>query len=192
MAVLEDFTTVESLMFDLETLQAATNFFSDDLKLGGGGFGVVYKGTLPNGNDIAVKRLSRISEQGIESFKNEAILIAKLQHKNLVRLLGFCLTREEKPLVYEYIPNKSLNYFLFDPRKQGELDWPTRYNIITGIARGLLYLHEDSRPRIIHRDLKAANILLEADMNPKIADFGLARIFKVEQTEDDTNIVAGT
>ncbi|XP_021719620.1 cysteine-rich receptor-like protein kinase 25 isoform X2 [Chenopodium quinoa] len=190
--VLEDFTTAESLIYEFSTLQAATNYFSDDLMLGGGGFGNVYKGTLPNGQDIAVKRLSRVSNQGIESFKNEAVLIAKLQHKNLVKLLGFCLTREEKLLVYEYVPNKSLNYFLFDPKKQGELDWPMRYNIITGIARGLLYLHEDSQPRIVHRDLKAANILLEKDMNPKIADFGLARIFKAEQTEDDTNIVAGT
>uniref|UniRef100_A0A803M242 Uncharacterized protein n=1 Tax=Chenopodium quinoa TaxID=63459 RepID=A0A803M242_CHEQI len=190
--VLEDFTTAESLVYEFSTLQAATNYFSDDQMLGGGGFGNVYKGTLPNGQDIAVKRLSRVSNQGMESFKNEAVLIAKLQHKNLVKLLGFCLTREEKLLVYEYVPNKSLNYFLFDPKKQGELDWPTRYNIITGIARGILYLHEDSRPRIVHRDLKAANILLEEDMNPKIADFGLARIFKVEQTEDDTNIVAGT
>ncbi|XP_056687399.1 cysteine-rich receptor-like protein kinase 6 isoform X2 [Spinacia oleracea] len=189
---LEDFTTTDSLMFELNTLQAATNNFSNDQKLGGGGFGNVYKGVLPNGKDIAVKRLCRISEQGIESFKNEAVLIAKLQHKNLVRLLGFCLTREEKLLVYEYVPNKSLNCFLFDPRKQAELDWPTRYNIITGIARGLLYLHEDSRPRIIHRDLKAANILLEADMNPKIADFGLARIFEAEQTEEGTSIIAGT
>ncbi|KAL2931588.1 Cysteine-rich receptor-like protein kinase 10 [Bienertia sinuspersici] len=187
--ITSDFTTAESLMFDLGTLLFATKHFSDDQKLGGGGFG---NGTLPNGEEIAVKRLSRISDQGMEAFKNEAVLIAKLQHRNLVRLLGFCIAAEEKLLVYEFVHNKSLNYLIFDPKKQRELDWPTRYNIIIGIARGLLYLHEDSRPRIIHRDLKAGNILLEGDMNPKISDFGLAKIIKVESTEDDTSKIAGT
>ncbi|XP_019105924.2 cysteine-rich receptor-like protein kinase 8 isoform X2 [Beta vulgaris subsp. vulgaris] len=188
--VLDDLATEESLMFELGVLEAATNNFSDDQKLGQGGFGAVYKGTLPNGQEIAVKRLSKISSQGVEEFKNEVVLIANLQHRNLVRLLGFCLAGKEKLLVYEFIPNKSLNYFLFG--KQGELNWPKRYDIIRGVARGLLYLHEDSRPRIIHRDLKSGNILLDAYMNPKISDFGLARIFKVEQTEDDTSKVVGT
>ncbi|XP_021764216.1 cysteine-rich receptor-like protein kinase 5 [Chenopodium quinoa] len=190
--VLGDLTTVESLMFDLKTLEAATNNFSNNQILGQGGFGSVYKGTLANGQEIAVKRLSKISGQGVEEFKNEVVLIANLQHRNLVKLLGFCLAGEEKLLVYEFVPNKSLNYFLFDARKQGELNWSTRYEVIRGIARGLLYLHEDSRPRIIHRDLKSGNILLDANMNPKIADFGLARIFKVEQTVDDTSRVVGT
>ncbi|MBA0748663.1 hypothetical protein Gogos_002655 [Gossypium gossypioides] len=187
-----DITTVEALQYDFATIEAATNKFSDSNKLGEGGFGEVYKGVLPNQQVIAVKRLSRGSGQGDEEFKNEAVLVAKLQHRNLVRLLGFCLEREEKILVYEYVPNKSLDYFVFDPTKQGQLDWSRRYKIIGGIARGLLYLHEDSRLRIIHRDLKASNILLDEDMNPKISDFGMARIFGVDQTQGTTRRVVGT
>ncbi|KAG4124052.1 hypothetical protein ERO13_D10G016500v2 [Gossypium hirsutum] len=187
-----DITTVEALQYDFATIEAATNKFSDSNKLGEGGFGEVYKGILPNQQVIAVKRLSRGSGQGDEEFKNEAVLVAKLQHRNLVRLLGFCLEREEKILVYEYVPNKSLDYFVFDPTKQGQLDWSRRYKIIGGIARGILYLHEDSRLRIIHRDLKASNILLDEDMNPKISDFGMARIFGVDQTQGTTRRVVGT
>ncbi|KAJ8773700.1 hypothetical protein K2173_006350 [Erythroxylum novogranatense] len=187
-----EITSAESLQFDFATIEAATDNFSDDNKLGAGGFGEVFKGRLPNGEEIAVKRLSRSSGQGVEEFKTEIILVAKLQHRNLVRLLGFCLEREEKILVYEFVPNKSLDYFLFDPEKQGLLDWPRRYEIIGGIARGILYLHQDSRLRIIHRDLKASNILLDGEMNPKISDFGMARIFGVDQTQGSTNRVVGT
>ncbi|GAV62659.1 Stress-antifung domain-containing protein/Pkinase_Tyr domain-containing protein [Cephalotus follicularis] len=187
-----DITTVKSLQFDFKTIEAATNSFSDDNKLGEGGFGEVYKGTLPMGQEIAVKRLSRSSGQGAEEFMNEMVLVAKLQHRNLVRLLGFCLEGEEKILVYEFVPNKSLDYFLFDPEKQGQLNWSTRYKIIGGVARGILYLHEDSRLRIIHRDLKCSNILLDGDMNPKVSDFGMARIFGVDQTQASTNRIVGT
>ncbi|XP_009364729.2 cysteine-rich receptor-like protein kinase 10 [Pyrus x bretschneideri] len=187
-----DITTVESLQFDFATIQAATSNFSDDHRLGKGGFGQVYKGTLSNGQEVAVKRLSRNSCQGTEEFKNEMVLVAKLQHRNLVRLLGFCLEGEEKILVYEYVLNKSLDCFLFDPEKQGQLDWSRRYQIISGIARGIMYLHEDSRLRIIHRDLKASNILLDGDMHPKISDFGMARIFEVDQTQANTNRIVGT
>uniref|UniRef100_A0A0R0J530 Receptor-like serine/threonine-protein kinase n=1 Tax=Glycine max TaxID=3847 RepID=A0A0R0J530_SOYBN len=179
-------------LFNFSYILAATNNFSDENKLGQGGFGPVYKGKFPGGEEVAVKRLSRKSSQGLEEFKNEMVLIAKLQHRNLVRLLGCCIQGEEKILVYEYLPNKSLDCFLFDPVKQTQLDWARRFEIIEGIARGLLYLHQDSRLRIIHRDLKASNILLDESMNPKISDFGLARIFGGNQNEANTNRVVGT
>ncbi|KAJ4880817.1 cysteine-rich RLK (RECEPTOR-like protein kinase) 18 [Raphanus sativus] len=182
----------ESIQFDLNTIEAATNNFFERNKLGEGGFGEVYKGMLMNGTEVAVKRLSKTSGQGEVEFKNEVIVVAKLQHRNLVRLLGFSLQGEEKLLVYEFVPNKSLNYFLFDPKKRTQLDWAVRRNIIWGITRGILYLHQDSRFKIIHRDLKASNILLDADMNPKIADFGMARIFGINQTVANTSKVVGT
>ncbi|EOA16184.1 hypothetical protein CARUB_v10004325mg [Capsella rubella] len=184
--------TADSLKLDYKTIQAATNGFSESNKIGRGGFGEVYKGTFSNGTVVAVKRLSKTSGQGEVEFKNEVVVVAKLQHRNLVRLLGFCLEGEERILVYEFVPNKSLDSFLFDPSKQGELDWTRRYKIIGGIARGILYLHQDSQLTIIHRDLKASNILLDADMNPKIADFGMARIFGMDHSAENTNRIVGT
>ncbi|XP_022716050.1 cysteine-rich receptor-like protein kinase 10 isoform X2 [Durio zibethinus] len=187
-----DIMTIESLQFDLGTIAAATNKFSDDNKLGEGGFGQVFKGILPSGQEIAVKRLSRRSGQGEKEFKNEVAVVAKLQHRNLVRLLGFCLEGEEKLLIYEFVPNRSLDCFLFDSEKGRELDWSTRCKIIKGIARGILYLHEDSQLRIIHRDLKASNVLLDREMNPKISDFGMARIFGVDENQGNTSRIVGT
>ncbi|XP_043704127.1 cysteine-rich receptor-like protein kinase 10 isoform X2 [Telopea speciosissima] len=163
--------------------------FSDFNMLGQGGFGPVYKGKLLNGQEIAVKRLSRNSGQGELEFKNEVVLVAKLQHRNLVQLLGYSLQGEEKLLIYEFLPNKSLDYFIFDPIKRTQLNWEKRHKIITGIARGLLYLHEDSQLRIIHRDLKACNVLLDKDLNPKISDFGMARLFVIDQTQNTSRIV---
>ncbi|KAJ0263443.1 Gnk2-homologous domain-containing protein [Hirschfeldia incana] len=188
----DDITTAESLQLDYRSIQIATNDFAESNKIGQGGFGEVYKGKLSDGTEVAVKRLSKSSGQGDAEFKNEVILVAKLLHRNLVRLLGFCLEGEERVLVYEYVPNESLDYFIFDPAKQSQLDWSRRYKIIGGIARGILYLHQDSRLTIIHRDLKASNVLLDADMNPKIADFGMARIFGMDQTEQNTSRIVGT
>lgn len=182
----------ELAFFSFSMVAAATDEFSLANKLGQGGFGPVYKGRLPCGQEVAVKRLSQKSGQGDEEFKNEMTLIAKLQHRNLVRLLGCCVDGEEKMLIYEYMPNKSLDTFLFDTARKSQLDWRKRFNIIEGIARGLLYLHRDSRLRIIHRDLKASNILLDEEMNPKISDFGMARIFGGNQNEANTNRVVGT
>ncbi|KAH9803032.1 G-type lectin S-receptor-like serine/threonine-protein kinase [Citrus sinensis] len=157
---------MELPMFDWNTIADATDNFSWKNKLGEGGFGPVYRGMLTEGQEIAVKRLSKSSGQGVEEFKNEVLLIAKLQHRNLVRLLDVTRTKF--------------------------LDWSKRCQIIEGIARGLLYLHQDSRLRIIHRDLKASNVLLDNDMNPKISDFGMARAFGVDQTEANTDRVVGT
>ncbi|KAK4387024.1 G-type lectin S-receptor-like serine/threonine-protein kinase [Sesamum angolense] len=179
-------------LFDLSVITKATNNFSMNNKLGEGGFGPVYKGILEEGQEIAVKTLSKDSMQGLDEFKNEVIFIAKLQHRNLVRLLGCCIQEEETMLIYEYMANKSLDVMLFDQTRSKLLDWQTRFNIINGIARGLLYLHQDSRLRIIHRDLKASNILLDSDMNPKISDFGMARSFGGNETEAKTRRVVGT
>ncbi|PQP99274.1 uncharacterized protein Pyn_15308 [Prunus yedoensis var. nudiflora] len=153
-------------LFGFKSILDATNNFSEANKLGEGGFGPVYKGILPENQEVAIKRLSKKSVQGHEEFMNELNLIAKLQHTNLVRLL--------------------------DPSENAELNWGKRFRIIEGIAQGVLYIHKYSRLKIIHRDLKASNVLLDAAMNPKISDFGMAKIFEINQTEANTNRVVGT
>ncbi|XP_050363586.1 receptor-like serine/threonine-protein kinase SD1-8 [Argentina anserina] len=178
--------------FTFSDIKTATNDFAKANKLGEGGFGPVYKGRLLEGQNVAVKRLSELSRQGLEEFKNEVLVICKLQHRNLVRILGCCIEGEESILVYEYMPNKSLDSFIFNSAKRALLDWKKRIKIIEGIAQGLLYLHKYSRLRIIHRDLKTSNILLDSDMNPKISDFGMARIFGDNDTKGKTNRVVGT
>ncbi|KAL8510408.1 hypothetical protein ACS0TY_017284 [Phlomoides rotata] len=183
---------LELPLLNFETIVAATNNFSRENFIGKGGFGPVYKGILPSEEEIAVKRLSRTSGQGLEEFKNEAILIAKLQHTNLVRLLGCCIEGEERMLIYEYLHNKSLDYFVFDQNQRQHLSWPNRFNIVMGIAKGLLYLHHDSRLKVIHRDLKTSNILLDENLNPKISDFGLARTFGEDKPTPRTRRIVGT
>ncbi|KAB8114452.1 hypothetical protein EE612_053863, partial [Oryza sativa] len=182
----------EFTVYDFSQVLEATDNFSEENKLGQGGFGPVYKGRFPDGVEIAVKRLASHSGQGLTEFKNEIQLIAKLQHTNLVRLLGCCYQGQEKILIYEYLPNKSLDFFIFDETRRALIDWHKRLAIIDGIAQGLLYLHKHSRLRVIHRDLKAGNILLDREMNPKIADFGLAKIFSANDNEGNTKRIVGT
>ncbi|KAK6154010.1 hypothetical protein DH2020_013649 [Rehmannia glutinosa] len=181
-----------NLFFKLEALQIATNFFSELNQLGHGGFGPVYKGLMSSGQEVAVKKLSLNSRQGLKEFANEVKLLLRVQHKNLVMLLGCCVEGPEKMLVYEYLPNRSLDYFLFDRKKSPLLDWAKRFRIVRGVARGLLYLHEEAPERIIHRDIKSSNILLDDQLNPKISDFGLARLFPGEDTHLNTFKISGT
>ncbi|XP_078164087.1 cysteine-rich receptor-like protein kinase 8 isoform X2 [Carex rostrata] len=191
---LQEVTASEFQIYDLTAIRIATDNFSDKNMLGSGGFGPVFKGTLPNGQEIAVKRLSTSSTQGATEFKNEVELLVRLRHNNLVQLLGCCISKDERMLCYEYLPNGSLDKILFgtDDIKCKELEWSRRFRIIKGICRGLLYLHEESPLKIVHRDLKASNILLDRDMKPKIADFGLARLFDRDQTHTITAHFAGT
>ncbi|CAN6971859.1 unnamed protein product [Brassica rapa subsp. trilocularis] len=182
------------LRLDFDTIRLATDDFSPGNQLGEGGFGVVYKGVLDSGEEIAVKRLSMKSGQGDNEFINEVSLVAKLHHRNLVRLIGFCLEGQERLLIYDLFKNTSLDHFIFDNDRRMVLEWETRYKIIAGVARGLLYLHEDSRFKVIHRDLKASNVLLDDAMYPKISDFGMAKLFDTDQPCQTrfTSRVAGT
>ncbi|GLT51143.1 hypothetical protein SLA2020_245730 [Shorea laevis] len=176
--------------FSYAELRAATDDFSPSNKLGEGGFGPVYMGKLSDGRAVAVKQLSVASRQGKSQFVTEIATISAVQHRNLVKLYGCCIEGNRRLLVYEYLENKSLDQALFG-RKDLHLDWPTRFSICLATARGLAYLHEESRPRIIHRDVKASNILLDAELCPKISDFGLAKLYDDKKTHISTR-VAGT
>ncbi|KAK3440692.1 hypothetical protein EUGRSUZ_B00978 [Eucalyptus grandis] len=178
--------------FTLRQIKDATSNFDSVNKIGEGGFGPVYKGTLSNGTIIAVKQLSSRSKQGNREFLNEIGMISALQHPNLVKLYGCCIEGNQLLLVYEYLENNSLARALFGrDDQQIELDWATRKKICLGIARGLAYLHEESRLKIVHRDIKAANVLLDKELNAKISDFGLAKLNEEDNTHISTRI-AGT
>ncbi|KAI8566851.1 hypothetical protein RHMOL_Rhmol02G0074200 [Rhododendron molle] len=177
-------------LFTYRQIKAATNDFDIDNKIGEGGFGSVYKGILLDGSVIAVKQLSSKSNQGNSEFVNEIGMISGLQHPNVVRLYGCCVERNQLLLVYEYMENNSLARALYG-ECQLNLDWPTRLRICIGIARGLVFLHEESRLKIVHRDIKATNVLLDGNLNPKISDFGLAKLSEDDNTHISTR-VAGT
>lgn len=180
-------------LFTLKQIKAATKNFDPANKIGEGGFGSVYKGLLSDGTVIAVKQLSSKSKQGTREFVNEIGMISALQHPNLVKLYGCCVEGNHLMLIYEYMENNSLSRALFgkDTTKRLKLDWPTRGKICLGIARGLAYLHEESRLKIVHRDIKTSNILLDKDLNAKISDFGLAKLNEEDKTHISTRI-AGT
>ncbi|RWW18481.1 hypothetical protein GW17_00017530, partial [Ensete ventricosum] len=240
---LEAIAAKEQKAFRYEALAAATHNFDPKQKLGEGGFGSVFKGRLEDGREVAVKRLGWASRQGVREFMNEALLLSRVQHKNLVNLHGYCAHANEKLLVYEYVPNESLDKLLFLRKhcpslflsgsasfcllhfglgsilftmignnffwccclckylllngiaedegnwKRMQLDWRRRFQVIAGVARGLLYLHEDAHTTIVHRDIKASNILLDGGWVPKIADFGLARLFPEDQSDVKTRVV---
>ncbi|KAK1285758.1 putative LRR receptor-like serine/threonine-protein kinase [Acorus calamus] len=178
--------------FSLRQINVATMNFDSSNKIGEGGFGPVYKGVLPNGVMIAVKQLSSKSKQGNREFINEIGMISALEHPHLVKLLGCCIEGNQLLLIYEYLENNSLARALFGPTEHRlKLDWSTRHKICLGIARGLAYLHEESRFKVVHRDIKATNILLDKDLNAKISDFGLAKLNEGEDTHISTRI-AGT
>ncbi|KAL4586016.1 hypothetical protein LXL04_010646 [Taraxacum kok-saghyz] len=179
-------------VFTYRQIKAATDKFAESNKLGEGGFGSVYMGTLLDGTPIAVKKLSSKSNQGNREFVNEIGMIAGIQHPNVVRLYGCCVEGNHLLLVYEYMQNNSLAHALFERENSKlEIDWPTRQRICVGIAKGLTFLHEDSVLRMVHRDIKATNVLLDADLTPKISDFGLAKLDEEENTHISTR-VAGT
>ncbi|KAM7509892.1 hypothetical protein LguiB_008767 [Lonicera macranthoides] len=179
------------LNYKYETLEKATNYFNISRKIGQGGAGSVFKGTLPNGTNIAVKRLFFNTRQWVDEFFNEVNLISGIQHKNLVKLLGCSIEGPESLLVYEYVHNRSLDQFLFDKSRIQILSWKQRFDIIVGTAEGLAHLHGGCQIRIIHRDIKSSNVLLDENLAPKIADFGLARCFGDDKTHLSTGI-AGT
>ncbi|KAI9100158.1 hypothetical protein K1719_024376 [Acacia pycnantha] len=177
--------------FSYREVKFATKNFSAENKLGEGGFGAVYKGIMRNGKVVAVKKLNlHPSKKVEEEFEGEAKLISIVHHRNLIRLLGCCSEGNERILIYEYMKNTSLDKFLFG-KYRGSLNWKQRYDIILGTARGLAYLHEEFHIRIIHRDIKTNNILLDDDLQPKIADFGLARLLPDEKSHLSTKF-AGT
>ncbi|KAG4400186.1 hypothetical protein AAZX31_07G008800 [Glycine max] len=185
--------TGSAKIFTLNDLEKATDNFDSSRILGEGGFGLVYKGILNDGRDVAVKILKRDDQRGGREFLAEVEMLSRLHHRNLVKLLGICIEKQTRCLVYELVPNGSVESHLHGTDKENDpLDWNSRMKIALGAARGLAYLHEDSNPCVIHRDFKASNILLEYDFTPKVSDFGLARTALDERNKHISTHVMGT
>uniref|UniRef100_A0A0D6QSS5 Protein kinase domain-containing protein n=1 Tax=Araucaria cunninghamii TaxID=56994 RepID=A0A0D6QSS5_ARACU len=164
-------------VYSYKDLKLATMDFHPDNKIGAGGFGTVYKGILKDGTEVAIKQLSAESKQGAREFFTEIATISAIKHEHLVILRGCCIEGNHRILVYGYLENNSIANILFGSNSAGlHLDWQTRFQICIGTARGIAYLHEEVKPHIVHRDIKPSNILLDKDLNPKIADFGLAKL----------------
>lgn len=174
--------------FSYEELSMASDQFSDANLLGQGGFGFVHKGVLPNGKEVAIKHLKSGSVQGEREFRAEVEIISRVHHKHLVSLVGYCVAGAQRMLVYEFIPNSTL-YFHLHGKERPVMNWPTRMKIALGSAKGLAYLHEDCHPKIIHRDIKAANILLDYNFDAMVADFGLARLSADNDTHISTRVM---
>ncbi|KAL4653856.1 hypothetical protein ACB092_01G336100 [Castanea dentata] len=174
--------------FTYEELAMATDGFSDANLLGQGGFGYVHRGLLPNGKEVAVKQLKAGSGQGEREFQAEVEIISRVHHKHLVSLVGYCITGAQRLLVYEFVPNNTLEFHLHG-KGRPTMDWPTRLKIALGASKGLAYLHEDCHPKIIHRDIKASNILLDFKFEAKVADFGLAKIASDANTHVSTRVM---
>jgi serine/threonine protein kinase len=176
--------------FSYKDLHRATEGFANTNLLGVGGFGRVYKGVLPiSDTEIAVKRVSHGSTQGVKEFVAEVVSLGRLQHRNLVRLLGYCRRKGELLLVYEYMANGSLDKYLYGQDEKPTLSWPQRFKIIKDIASGLLYLHEEWEKVVVHRDIKASNVLLDGGMNGQLGDFGLARLYDHGSDPQSTHVV---
>ncbi|XP_039139670.1 proline-rich receptor-like protein kinase PERK4 [Dioscorea cayenensis subsp. rotundata] len=176
------------ISFTYEELSVATNGFSKSNLLGKGGFGYVHKGVLPSGKEIAVKQLKSGSGQGEREFQAEVDIISRVHHRHLVSLVGFCIAGSQRMLIYEFVPNKTLAYHLHG-KGLPTMDWSTRLKVALGTAKGLAYLHEDCHPRIIHRDIKSANILLDANFEAMVADFGLAKLTSDNNTHVSTRVM---
>lgn len=174
--------------FTYEELAMATNGFSDANLLGQGGFGYVHRGVLPNGKEVAVKQLKAGSGQGEREFQAEVEIISRVHHKHLVSLVGYCMAGSQRLLVYEFVPNNTLEFHLHGKGRPA-MDWPTRLKIALGSAKGLAYLHEDCHPKIIHRDIKASNILVDFKFEAKVADFGLAKFTSETNTHVSTRVM---
>ncbi|EOA20953.1 hypothetical protein CARUB_v10001286mg [Capsella rubella] len=186
----ESISTYAVYEFDFDTIKAATNKFSN--LIGRGGFGSVYKGRLQSGQDIAVKIYFTSSIRAEREFHNQLDILSKLRHKNLINLLSFCTKRDQHCLVYEFMPNSSLDRFILDPHRASQLSWEMCRNIVDGIACGLRYLHEESGSWVVHRDIKPSKILLDSDLKPKIVGFGLARMMQQGQNEAESTEIVGT